>query len=122
MLPKRALTNIDLNDFAAKYLKHFRGVFMKDDLPKSKPWKKECGIINLDNSNGVGSHWVAYWKYYNNIQYFDSFGNLQPPIEVIKYLGDKLKYNYTAHQKLQYTCGHHALAFILSNSNFVKNI
>ena len=32
---------------------------MKDQLP-TKPMKIETGIINLDNSNGEGTHWVAY--------------------------------------------------------------
>ena len=46
--------------------------------------KKECGIINLDDLSGPGSHWV-----YRNIdkfcEYFDSFG-LKIPKDVEKYL------------------------------------
>lgn len=113
MLPKRALTDIDINNFGLKYLTHFRGVFMRDNLPKTKPWKRECGIINFDVSIGDGTHWVAYYKNLNDIKYFDSFGNLQPPTEVVKYLGNKLSYNYNTQQKFNtYNCGHLCLKFL----------
>ena len=54
------MSNFDLID-AAKSLsfKNFRGVFMRDQLPKI-PNEVETGIINLDNSSGSGTHWVAY--------------------------------------------------------------
>lgn len=51
---------------------------MRDKLPK-KPHIIECGIVNLDSYKGPGTHWVAYYKNYNKKEYFDSFGNLQPP-------------------------------------------
>jgi hypothetical protein len=34
---------------------------MKDELPR-KVKNIECGIINLQNSNESGIHWVAYYK------------------------------------------------------------
>jgi len=61
MLVKRALTDIDLIDFGKQHLRHFRGVLMRDRLPK-KPWVHECVKINLDNESGGGTHWVAYFK------------------------------------------------------------
>ena len=36
--------------------KKFDGVFNKD----SRQWAYKCGIINLDNNNGTGTHWVCY--------------------------------------------------------------
>ena len=39
-------------------------MFMKDELPQ-KINNIECGLINLQNSNENGSHWVAYYK--NNL-------------------------------------------------------
>ncbi|KAF0686841.1 Uncharacterized protein FWK35_00033694, partial [Aphis craccivora] len=59
---------------------HFRGVFSRDSLPK-KPHVIECGTLNLDISSGDGSHWVACHKNKDKIIYFDSFGDLPPPIE-----------------------------------------
>lgn len=57
---------------------------MRDTLP-SKPRKIECAVLNLDTSNNSGTHWVAYAKQNDYVEYFDSFGNLKPPLELIKY-------------------------------------
>lgn len=122
MLPNRALSNFDLLEFGKRYLKYFRGVFMRDTLPRSEPWKYECGIINLDNQIGSGTHWVAYYKNFNTIKYFDSFGDLRPPKEVLSYLGNNITYNYDTCQKINtFNCGHLCLNFLL-NSNYNKNI
>jgi hypothetical protein len=51
---------------------------MKDELPK-KINKIECCIINLQDSNEEGSHWVAYYKNNDKKYYFDSYGNIFPP-------------------------------------------
>jgi len=84
------------------------------------PKSRECGIVNLDKSRSSGTHWVAYNKNKNNINYFDSFGNLQPPKEVVKYLGNRIQYNYDRVQDFDtYNCGHHCLAFLLS---FVEEV
>ena len=84
----RPMSNFDLID-AVKSLsiKNFRGVFMRDQLPL-KPMKNETGIINLDNSNGEGTHWVAYAIDPRGIVYFDSYG-LAPPKEFMKYISTK---------------------------------
>ena len=86
---------------------------MRDNLPRYKPWKNECGIVNLDSLKGPGTHWVAYCKKGKLIEYFDSFGNLQPPIEIIHYLGLNIKYNYTKYQDFNtFNCGHLCLKFL----------
>lgn len=91
---------------------------MRDELPK-RPFKKECGVINLDSSKNSGSHWVAYVKNNDYIEYFDSYGNLKPPIEFIKYLGTKIQYNYDNIQRDHpYNCGHLCLNFL---NNFWSN-
>lgn len=85
---------------------------MRDNLPKMTR-EKECGIINLDSQRGFGTHWVAYKKNNNNIEYFDSFGNLQPPLEVLHYLGNNITYNYKREQKFDtFNCGHLCLQFL----------
>ena len=79
------LSNFDLIDAAKKLaIKNFRGVFMKDQLPK-QPKRVETGIINLDNSSGEGTHWVAYAIDPRGIVYFDSYG-LAPPKEFMRYI------------------------------------
>lgn len=92
---------------------HFIGVFCRDRLPLS-PRHIECAIVNLDTTNSQGTHWVAYKKIGKNIEYFDSFGNLPPPIELQEYLkGCNIKYNYVRYQQFNTTnCGHLCLKFL----------
>lgn len=85
---------------------------MRDQLPKH-PYKKESGIINLDSSQNIGSHWVAYAKLNDYIEYFDSYGNLKPPLEFINYASANVNYNYENIQKDHpYNCGHLCLNFL----------
>lgn len=58
---------------------------MRNTLPKFSN-KNECAIFNLDSSEGHGTHGVAHKKHGNEVEYFDSFGNLKPPKELINYL------------------------------------
>lgn len=96
---------------------HFRGVFMRDLLP-SKINSNECGIVNLDSILGGGTHWVCYSKRGPHVEYFDSYGNLRPPIELQRYFnsdahGVTVKYNYFKKQKFNsVNCGHLCLDFL----------
>lgn len=73
---------------------------MRDKLPK-RCKKFECGVINLDSEVGPGTHWVSYYKSDRNYCYFDSFGDLKPPQEFMKYIGDDcyIHFNYKRYQK-----------------------
>jgi len=92
---------------------HFVGVFTRDRLPV-RCKRVESAIVNLDTENGVGTHWVAYKKIGNKIEYYDSFGNLPPPLEVQKYFhGCEINFNYSREQKYNTTnCGHLCLKFL----------
>lgn len=111
-MPRRALTDIDLIKYT-KNVSYFRGVFMRNDLP-AKPRINESAIINLDSKSGPGTHWVAYIKRGILVNYFDSFGDLRPPLEVIKYFRDcKIRYNYEREQNFNTNiCGHLCLQFL----------
>lgn len=111
-MPDRALTDIDLKKFA-KRVPYFRGVFMRDDLPR-KPWRDESAIVNLDSKTGSGTHWVCYKKRHLVVKYYDSFGNLPPPKEITKYFrGCKIYYNYKRQQDFNTKiCGHLCLNFL----------
>ena len=117
VLPNVPLSNIELAD-AAKKLKipHFKGVFVRDELPSSAA-KNECGILNLDDSSGNGTHWVAWFKRGDNKFYFDSFG-LNPPEELVKYLKSPVYYNSERIQPDgQVFCGHLCLYMSTELSN-----
>ena len=91
----KPLTNLDLEELVNELkIKNFRGVFMRDTLPtqgsaRHSPSEgikeKEVGIVNLDSSEGKGTHWVCYSKNNKEIYYFFSF-ELDPPIELQEYL------------------------------------
>ena len=87
---------------------------MRDALPPTGPLINESAIINLDNSSGPETHWVAYKKKGNDVIYFDSFGDLQPPLDLILYLRvPSIKYNYERFQDFgSYNCGHLCLKFL----------
>jgi hypothetical protein len=90
---------------------------MKDKLPK-KMWENETGIVNLDNFSGVGTHWVCYKKLQNTVYYFDSFGNLPPPIELQNYFktAHSVLYNFDRLQKFGTSvCGHLCLEFLATS-------
>ena len=124
LLINKPSSNFELED-AVKKLKipYFRGVFLLDTLPK-KLNKKECGIVNFDKSGCPGTHWVAWYKNGENKIYFDSYG-VQPPTEVINYLGKSIYYNTDQVQPPgQAFCGHLCLYVLkeLSMGNKFQNI
>ena len=114
-LPQGVTTNVQLLQLAKRMrIPYFRGVFMRDALPVDGTYHNESGIINLDNAKGPGTHWVAYAKRGNRAMYFDSFGNLRPPKEVVRLLNvPKIQYNRTPLQTFnQNICGQLCLQFL----------
>lgn len=91
---------------------------MRDSIPKTVK-SKESAIINLDESKNRGTHWVAYMKNDNIVRYFDSFGNLKPPRELVTHFGNdgvKIIYNNESYQTFnQINCGHLCLRFLYNN-------
>lgn len=92
---------------------------MLDTLPREGSWVDEQGVVNLDSVRGEGSHWVAYSKRGRLVSYFDSFGNLEPPPELIKYWKKSsiiplvIEYNYKRRQPFNSVqCGALCLAFL----------
>ena len=93
---------------------------MRNDLPKSGPHNKESAIINLDDKESAGTHWVCYKKLNNLVYYFDSFGDLKPPLELVKYFGSGsiIKYNYERYQDFDtFECGHLCLRFLYNHKD-----
>lgn len=116
------MTNYDIIEHAKKYLNEFRGVFMRDSLPRLCK-SVECGVINLDSFKNNGTHWCAYYKCKKNCMYFDSFGNLPPPIELVHYLGSscRIVYNYDRYQDFNtIICGQLCLLFLYEIQNMMK--
>lgn len=88
---------------------------MRDTLPRRPPWKNESAVINLDTADGPGSHWICFKKKNTRVYYYDSYGNMRPPLELIQYLGPDtdIYYNYDREQPPNTViCGHLCLNFL----------
>lgn len=113
------LSNYDILQLIVKLqIPHFRGVFMRDTLLKEKKrmTARECWILNHGTSHTDGTHWTALAKNNNTAFYFDSFGKLPPPFEVINYLNKNIRLYYNAKRYQNYgtaICGHLCLRFLL---------
>ena len=123
-IPDKPLTNFELLDYAKKlHIPHFRGVFMKNNLPKL-PHKNESGIVNFNTTAEPGSHWVGYYKNGKNRIYFDSFGQITLH-EMQVYLKEKNELDKQVIQRntdiVQFPgskiCGHLCLYVLKSLSN-----
>ena len=61
VMPNKPLTNLDIINAVRKLeTPRFRGVFLRDNLPVELK-RMECGVLNLDNTSGNGTHWVAWY-------------------------------------------------------------
>ena len=128
----KPLSNIDLYNWVKKLnIKHFRGVYSRDNLPEMIK-EPECGIINLDTQLGPGTHWVCYRNIEKGTEspfdpqgskgseapfteYFDSFG-LPMAEEISAYLRTGNKKIYYSSDEIQernsVLCGYWCLYYL----------
>ena len=64
------LSNIEMIRYF-KYEPKLNGFYSRDNLPRIKDIA--C-IIDLDDKQSKGTHWVSLFIYRNTVGYFDSFG------------------------------------------------
>ena len=72
LLPFHPLTNIEISEYYANEPR-FNGVYSRNNLPKKI--KKGAYVINLDEHENTGTHWIALFVKTNEVIYFDSFGH-----------------------------------------------
>lgn len=107
---KNLTSNIELLDILKNNNIKINGVFAKDKL--KKPLKDGFYIVNLDNSDGPGTHWCSLYKINDGFSlWWDSFGFPAP--ENIEDLLYKYEYNKKQIQDIKSTsCGFYCVAFI----------
>ena len=86
LLPFHPLTNIEISEYYSNEPR-FNGVYSRDNLPKIT--KKGAYIINLDEYENTGTHWIALFIKTNEVIYFDSFGIEHIPKEINKFIRSK---------------------------------
>lgn len=112
----KPLSNYDILALVtALKIPFFKGVYMRDTL-KGRPKSRECLILNHGSIKSDGTHWTALVKNYDKAYYFDSFGKLPPPLELLNYLNQSKTQLYYNVQKYQnygtVICGHLCVKFL----------
>ena len=79
LLPFHPLTNIEISEYYANE-PSFNGVYSRNNLPKKI--LKGTYVINLDEYENTGTHWIALFVKTNEVIYFDSFGIEHIPKEI----------------------------------------
>ncbi len=105
---KRQIEAVLMLDAATKNL--FRGVYAMSRLP---PRQRGVYVINLDDHDEPGSHWVAVFDD-GNVEYMDSYG--QPPLDprCIVFLGADFNYNrFRLQQQYSNACGFYCIYFLI---------
>ena len=115
----KPLSNFDLMEWVKKLgLSHLRGIYSRDQLPQKI--KKECGIINLDDIQGPGTHWVCYRNLDSVVEYFDPFGLIMPN-EALKYFNTSGKHIVYSIDEIQnrntVLCGYWCLYYLFERQN-----
>ena len=64
------MSNLKIDEIL-KHVKNYIGTFSKDNCPVLK--NDQSTIINLQDSDKNGSHWVSYCKRNDKLFYFDSY-------------------------------------------------
>ena len=111
------ISNLKIDEIL-KNDKNYIGTYSKDNVPLLK--NNQSTIINLQNSDKSGSHWVSYKKIGNKIFYFDSYGvGFIPDIITKQYPNHKFICNIYRIQSMDsIQCGRFCILFIKSN---IKN-
>jgi len=95
----------------------YGGVIMNNQIKTLPEADKLFAIINYDDSNEKGSHWVAFVKNGTDIYYFDSYGLSPLPNFLRRFPKRKYNISYIPRAiQLQQSdiCGQLCLAFIKS--------
>ena len=71
-------------------------------------------IVNLDEYESIGIHWIALYVNRSNLSYFDSFGPENIPEETKKFIGNKnvIKNIYRMQESDLIMCGYFCIGFI----------
>ena len=109
-------TNAEL-DALARDLKipNYEPCRMKDELRGQTVAACECGIVNLQNTDQVGSHWVLYFNDSTRKLAYSSYGDPVPQ-ELVDYLGHTPPI-FTSDIQIQAfsetSCGYYCIAILL---------
>ena len=96
LLPFHPLTNFEISEYYKNEPK-FNGVYSRDNLPQTI--EKGAYVINLDEYENIGTHWIALFVKPKYTVYFDSFGAEHIPKEIKKFIGSEQSFSAKARNK-----------------------
>lgn len=102
-------SDTQLKEYTEKLGLPLNNILMRDEMNELK--KDGFYIINLDNSNGNGTHWTSLYFHPLNSCYFDSYGFV-PPLEVEQKIKPYIYNDADIQDFNSEACGYYALAFI----------
>ena len=98
-------------------VKTFRGCISRTEICDEIKTNIGFWVLNLDNADGGGTHWVCFYLCQNKIEYFDPFG-IYPPQELVDFArSNYLELWYSTHQIQNIhsvACGYFCVYFILN--------
>ena len=111
LMPAHPLTNFEIRNYH-KNEPRFNSVYSRDNLPKTI--KNGAYVVNLDEYEDAGTHWIALYVKNNAITYFDSFGVEHVSKEIKKFIGHKnIKTNiFRIQADNSIMCGYFCIGFI----------
>ena len=83
------ISSIFINFKVEKYYQRERklnAIYSRDNLPKIKD---EAYLVNLDEHESSGTHWIALYANNDNVTYIDSFGVEKHSKEIKKMIQNK---------------------------------
>ena len=110
-MPPHPLTNFEIQR-CYENEPRFNGVYSRNNLPKKI--KDEAYVINLDEYEDVGTHWIALFCNKSEIVYFDSFGVEHVPEEIKEFVGNKniIANIFRVQANNSVMCGYFCIGFI----------
>ena len=110
LLPFHPVTNFEISEYY-KNEPRFNGVYSRNNLPKTI--KKGAYVIDLDEYENIGTHWIALFVKPKYTVYFDSFGIEHIPKEINKFIRNDIKRNIFRIQAYDsIMCGYFCIEFI----------
>jgi hypothetical protein len=91
------LSNSDINLICNTLKIPLKGVFMKDEF--KLPLSDGYYVMNLQNLDENGSHWVAFVKIKSNVYYHDSYAVIMPQNQYDLFKSEQINIFYNTLQK-----------------------
>ena len=111
LMQPHPLTNFEIQKYDGNGPR-FNGVFSRDNLPKKI--KDGSYVINFDEYEATGTHWIALFCNKNEVNYFDSFVVEHIPNEIKGFIGNEnIKTNiFRVQASNPVMCGYFCIGFI----------